>query len=173
MMTSTYHPQTNGQCERFNRTILAAIRTYVTDHATDWDHYAQTFAYAYDTQLHSSTEIKPFDLVLSKPPAPLATESKRQPPPANENAYPYVPTRQRWLRHIAERVQRPRSDLQASQARYKRNYDARMRRRLKKLQNAQFVFLRIDKSNNPVGQRHKLAPVASAHIATWRSRRGR
>lgn len=33
--TTTYHPQTNGQVEQYNRTILAALRTYVADHPRD------------------------------------------------------------------------------------------------------------------------------------------
>lgn len=53
--TSTYHPQTNGQTERFNRTILAALRTYVGENVTNWDMSAQTLTFAYNTQVHSST----------------------------------------------------------------------------------------------------------------------
>ena len=37
--TTTYHPQANGQVERYNRTNLAALRTYVADHLRDWDQY--------------------------------------------------------------------------------------------------------------------------------------
>ena len=33
--TAECHPQTNGQAERFNRTIVAAIRNYVSDSQRD------------------------------------------------------------------------------------------------------------------------------------------
>ncbi|MEM6905061.1 MAG: hypothetical protein AAF568_04140, partial [Pseudomonadota bacterium] len=37
--TTTYHPQTNGQVERFNRTLKAALKAYLDDHPNDWDLY--------------------------------------------------------------------------------------------------------------------------------------
>ena len=40
LYTSTYHPETNGQAERFNRTVLSALRRYVCEDATDWDQFS-------------------------------------------------------------------------------------------------------------------------------------
>lgn len=34
-LTSTYHPETNGHTERYNRTILAMMRCYIRDHEKD------------------------------------------------------------------------------------------------------------------------------------------
>ena len=34
--TSSYHPQTNAQCERFNATIAQSIRAYIDDKYTSW-----------------------------------------------------------------------------------------------------------------------------------------
>ena len=41
---TTYHPQTNAQAERVNRTIEAAIRSYTNDHPRDWDLYTPALA---------------------------------------------------------------------------------------------------------------------------------
>ena len=35
--TTTHQPQTNGQMERFNRTILSTLRAFIGDHPRDWD----------------------------------------------------------------------------------------------------------------------------------------
>lgn len=42
---ATYQPQTNMQLERYNQTILAALRTYVADHPRDWDVYTDASSY--------------------------------------------------------------------------------------------------------------------------------
>ena len=44
--TTTYHPQCNGQVERLNRTILAALRHYVADHPKNWDLFTDALTYA-------------------------------------------------------------------------------------------------------------------------------
>jgi transposase InsO family protein len=36
IFTTAYHPQTNGQVERFNRTIINSLRGYVERQQTDW-----------------------------------------------------------------------------------------------------------------------------------------
>jgi transposase InsO family protein len=37
IFTKAYHPQTNGRVERYNRTILASLRGYVSKRQDDWD----------------------------------------------------------------------------------------------------------------------------------------
>ena len=38
--TLPYHPQTNGQTERMNRTLAAMLRHYVAEEQRSWDFYA-------------------------------------------------------------------------------------------------------------------------------------
>ena len=72
--TNKYHPQTNGQVERYNRSILAALPRYVTDHPRDWDVYKNELNYEYNWLPHTTTSMEPFDLVLSKAPGPIYIE---------------------------------------------------------------------------------------------------
>lgn len=41
------HPQSNGQTERFNRTLASMLRPYVNAKQTDWDEYIRYVLYAY------------------------------------------------------------------------------------------------------------------------------
>ena len=78
--TTTYHPQTNGQVERFNRTIVSTLRAYIGDHPRDWDLYTPAITYAYNCQPQTSTAYAPFELVLSKPPGQLALQAQKSEP---------------------------------------------------------------------------------------------
>ena len=123
VFTTTYHPQTNGQVERFNRTILSALRHYVAEHPRDWDLFSDALTYAYNTQAHASTMLAPFELVLSRPPPAISIES-RPTMDAADDAYTY---RERWKYWLTQLMSTASAELEKRQARYKRNFDARLR----------------------------------------------
>ena len=47
-LTSTYHPQSNGGQEKFNKTLIEALRTYVSHRHDNWDECLLYFEFAYD-----------------------------------------------------------------------------------------------------------------------------
>jgi transposase InsO family protein len=46
IITTDYRPQTNGQVERYNRTILASLRGYVSKRQDDWDDFTSAITFA-------------------------------------------------------------------------------------------------------------------------------
>jgi len=64
--TTTYHPQTNGQVERYNRTVTTHVRHYITHDPRRWDKLLPVLTMAYDSQPHRSTGIAPFELVIPR-----------------------------------------------------------------------------------------------------------
>ena len=47
--TTPYHPMGNGQCERFNRTLLEMLGTLETDQKVDWKTYVAPLVQQYPT----------------------------------------------------------------------------------------------------------------------------
>jgi hypothetical protein len=72
VFTTAYHPQTNGQVERFNRTIINSLRDYVERRQTDWDEYTSAITFGYNCRVHSSLKLAPLELILSRPPHTLS-----------------------------------------------------------------------------------------------------
>jgi len=58
-----HHPQTTGQLERFNKTLVRQFRHYVSEHVSSWARYVSLLVTAYDSQVHSSTGEAPFSFV--------------------------------------------------------------------------------------------------------------
>lgn len=60
-LSSPYHPQTDGQTERVNRTLEQMLRTYIQTDERDWEHTLPALELAYDTAPHSiwSTDMAP------------------------------------------------------------------------------------------------------------------
>ena len=58
-ISSAYHPQTNGQWERDNRTLKESLSKLVNDQGNNWDQYIPGVLFAYHTSVHASTKCIP------------------------------------------------------------------------------------------------------------------
>ena len=67
--TTAYHAQGDGMVERFNRSLLQLLQTYV-DSQSDWERYLSLVLHAYRTAPHSSTGVPPFLLMFGRNPSP-------------------------------------------------------------------------------------------------------
>ena len=61
----SYHPQTDGQSEIANLTILDLLKTYVmdVDQKDQWKKYLPLVEYAYNNTIHTSTGKTPFEVI--------------------------------------------------------------------------------------------------------------
>ena len=66
VLSTAYHPPTNFQAERFNRTLATRLRHYVSEQQGDWDDYVQLLTYAYNMQVHRYNRLSSH---LDAPPA--------------------------------------------------------------------------------------------------------
>jgi hypothetical protein len=97
VFSSVCHPQTNGQVERFNRTIVNSLRGYLAGRQGGWDEYTAAITFGYNYCIHSSLGLVQFKLVLSRPPPPLAVEA---PESGNEDETETV--KPRFLQQLRE-----------------------------------------------------------------------
>ena len=70
-LTSSYHPQSNGQTERFNRTLIEALRSFVNARHDNWDQFLVHFEFAYNSTVNASTGFSPFILQFAQAPRAL------------------------------------------------------------------------------------------------------
>lgn len=61
-MSTAYHPQTDGQTERANRTIEEMLRARVNAMGNDWDKHLDVLEMAYNSSVNASTGYSPFRL---------------------------------------------------------------------------------------------------------------
>ncbi|MCO5604564.1 hypothetical protein L7F22_058732 [Adiantum nelumboides] len=61
--SSSFHPQTDGQSEEANSTVLDLLKCYVLEHKATWEHYLPLVEYAYNNTVHTSTGKALFEIV--------------------------------------------------------------------------------------------------------------
>ena len=67
-MSSGFHPQTDGQMERANRSIEEMLRAYVGKRQNDWDERLGMVEFAYNNSVHSLSDYTPFYLCYGRYP---------------------------------------------------------------------------------------------------------
>ena len=64
--TNPYRPQSDGQVERFNRTLIEMLKPMVNEHQDDWDEWSEFVSHAYNGTVHASTNCSPNLLVFGE-----------------------------------------------------------------------------------------------------------
>lgn len=67
-MSSAYHPQTDGQTEVANRIIEQYFRAFVHRKPQLWGHFLLWVEWSYNTSIHSSTGMTPFEITFGRKP---------------------------------------------------------------------------------------------------------
>ncbi|CAF1586276.1 unnamed protein product [Didymodactylos carnosus] len=68
VFSTPYHPQTNGQTERFNATFAAQLSKYCDEDKSNWDLYLPFIVHAYNYGQHRSTSFTPYQLAFARMP---------------------------------------------------------------------------------------------------------
>ena len=126
--TTPYRPSANGQVERFNRTLMDAVRCYVGKAQNQWDKHLQHIAGALRSTVNRSTGFTPNMLMLGREvnqPADLVfplPASARQPSTPDD-----------YCAEMAQAIEKAheaaRTTLRSTQKRMKRDYDLKVRTR--------------------------------------------
>ena len=64
--TTPYHPQSDGMVERFNKTLVGMLKSYINDHQSDWDEQLPFLTMAYRSVEHETTGFSPNYLMLGR-----------------------------------------------------------------------------------------------------------
>ncbi|XP_033739355.1 uncharacterized protein K02A2.6-like [Pecten maximus] len=121
--TTPYHPSSNGQVERLNRTVLQMVRCCIQGQDDTWDYYLPMIKMAMHATENRSTGFTPNMLMLGREvfqPLDLMVGS---PPPKAEMSH-------QWVRHLTESLSRihelARQHLGRTQRRQKRDHDSKL-----------------------------------------------
>ena len=67
-VVSPLHPIANGQCERFNRSLKAYIKSFIDDSTLSWEPLLPGLQFAHNTSINRSTLHTPYYLVFMEDP---------------------------------------------------------------------------------------------------------
>ena len=85
-MSTAYHPQTDGQTERANRSIKSILLQLTADHGRDWVRHLPLLEFAYNNSVHAATGFSAFFLCHGRHPRLPTTLTSSFPPETSDHA---------------------------------------------------------------------------------------
>ena len=148
-MSSTYHPQTDGQMERTNRILEDILRTYVWNRQSKWEDFIYLVEFAYNSTKQESSQMSPFMINYGY---------QCLTPDTWHNPVSKVEVSQRMLAEMQELVDEVRGYLLAARSRQKSLADKH--RSVRVFQEGDNVWLKIKvkQAKLRIGSCKKLAP---------------
>ena len=124
--TSLYHLQTNGQCERFNSTLINMLGTLPKERKSEWKNHIGTLVHAYNCTQNSATGFSCYYLMFGRQPhLPVDVTLGLAPHTITE------PNTTKFIQKLRECTKSAHEKAEAFQAkealRHKCNYDRRSR----------------------------------------------
>jgi hypothetical protein len=83
-MSTSWHPQTDGQTERANQTLETYLRTFINYNQNDWYSLLPLAEFAYNNSVTQATELTPFYTNYGYHPKTIRTTSKETKNPASK-----------------------------------------------------------------------------------------
>ena len=119
--TTPYHPQGNGQVERFNRTLLSMLRTLTDTEKADWKNSLAKVVHAYNCTRSEATGFSPYYLLFGRTPRlPVDILFNL---PSQEQQVSYGEYVARWQAQMKEAYEIASATAQKEALRGKRHYD--------------------------------------------------
>jgi len=116
--TTAFHPQSDGQTERMNRTLLQMLKTTADDNPATWPRLLPTGMAAYRTTVHKTTGMTPNMAMLGREVMMPAALIARPPEEPHRTTVPFMRDFRDTLRDAHERVR----DATRSSARTQKVY---------------------------------------------------
>jgi hypothetical protein len=105
-MSTAFHPETDGQSERTNRTLEDMLRAFTNDRHTDWDRHITSAEFAYNNATQASTQHSPFYLNYGQHPNTPANLLRRVDTSPNQSTEDFLENIRTALAQAAEALRR-------------------------------------------------------------------
>ena len=118
-LSTTYHPQTDGQSERTIQTLEDMLRTCILDFGGSWGQHMTLVEFAYNNSYHSSIQMALYEALYGrKCRSPIYWDEVGERKVLDPTAIP-------WMEDAREKVKLIRQRLQTAQSRQKSYADNR------------------------------------------------